>query len=211
MRVVIACLLAITPCLAADDVFSWFPLQEGHQWVYECTVKSGESPAKAYVDRSSAIVTVNEQVQTSKGIVVLFSVQEQRDGHVAQSTPCGIHKFPLLVRDSCVYKLTADLWDRVMRAFKPNFEAHLREESPDFCFPLQTGSTWKGTGDWAWTVEGTGPVKGGPQDVASDTIRLMTQQGGSTMYVWFQKGVGPVASWSWHHGSYTERIEELRR
>ena len=211
MNTLFAFLLFLGPQLAADDVLSWYPLQVGHQWVYDCTVKNGDKPVGAYVDRTTAIVTVQEHIPTPEGLVIISSVQGQRDGHPATNVGCTFDKVPLLLRNSCVYPLHREAWDGEARTFKPEFPTYQKQISPLFCFPLKTGASWKGTGDWEWTVQGIGPMKEGPQDIPADAFRLMPQQGGSTVYVWFVKSIGPVAFWSWHHGTYTEIFEKLRK
>lgn len=189
------------------EPLDWFPLQVGHRWVYDCVSKTGDI-AHPIVSRWTATVTVRELIPTKEGLVVLRAVT--LDG--APNPPGGWRwdDVPLLVRGLCVYPLYREGWDTQKRVFTPGFSEYIKEISPMFCFPLRTGATWKGTGDWAWTVEGTGPISLGPQDIPAGAIRLKSEQSGSTQYVWFLPGVGPVASWSWHNGTYTEGFERLR-
>jgi len=194
--------------VGANQPLSWFPLRVGHRWVYDCVSKHGDIRHPS-VSRWTATITVREQIPTKEGLVVLRTVT--LDG--APNPPGGWlgASVPLLMRGDCVYPLYREGWDMQKRAFTPGFSGYIKEISPMFCFPLRMGATWKGTGDWGWTVEGTGPISRGPQDIPADAFRLKSQQSGSTMYVWFLPDVGPVASWFWHNGTYTEGFEKLRR
>lgn len=208
MRRVLLWLLLAANVFGAADPLSWLPLQVGHRWVYDCVSKSGHV-RNPEVSRWTATITVRERIPTKEGLVVIRSVA--LDG--APNPPGGWPwaYFPLLVRGNCVYGLYPEAWDMQKRTFTPGFSVYLKQSSPMFCFPLRTGATWKGTGDWAWTVEGTGPTPRGPRNIAADAIRLKSQQSGSTVYVWFRRGIGTVASWSWHNGTYTEGFEKLRQ
>jgi hypothetical protein len=117
---------------------------------------------------------------------------------------------PLLIRDACVYPLYLEGWSTHKHAFTRGFETYLGEISPMYCLPLQPGTHWGPPADWPWTVEGTGAAGKGPQSVPADAFRLISRQSGTTQYVWFEKGIGPVASWSWHNGTHTEMFERLR-
>ncbi len=85
----------------------------------------------------------------------------------------------------------------------------LAQSSPDYCFPLDAAAHWQTGGDWPWRVDGRGPLRRGPQDVPPDAIRVVQETTGGPNYYWFEKGVGPVASWTWHNGTYTETFEKL--
>ena len=206
-RLLLWLLLAAQIAVAADPL-SWFPLNIGHRWIYDCVSKSG-NVRNPDVARWTATVTVREQIPTNDGLVVLRSVTIEGTPNPSNGWPW--HTAPLLVRGDCIYPLYPEAWDQQRRVFTPEFSTYIKQVSPMFCFPLQPGATWKGTGDWAWAVEGTGPAPRGPQDIKADVFRLTSQQSGSTEYVWFRAGTGPVASWSWHNGTYTEGFEKLRR
>jgi hypothetical protein len=194
--------------IGAADALSWLPLQVGHRWVYDCVSKNGDI-RNPEVSRWTATITVRKQIPTNEGLVVVRSVTIEGAPNPSGGWPWD--KVPLLVRGDCVYPLYPEGWDMRKRAFTPGFSAYIKHISPMFCFPLRTGATWKGAGDWAWIVEGTGPISQGSRHIAADAFRLKSQQSGSTDYVWFRAGVGPVASWSWHNGTYTEGFEKLRR
>ena len=200
--------LLLANVAGAADPLSGLPVEVGHRWTYDCVSKNGDI-RHPEVSRWTATITVREQIPTEEGLVVVRSVT--LDG--AANPPGGWRwaKVPWLVRGDCVYPLYPEGWDARKRAFTPGFSAYIKEISPMFCFPLRTGATWKGAGDWEWTVEGTGPTSQGPWDIGTNAFRLKSQQSGSTEYVWFRQGIGPVASWSWHNGTYTEGFEKLRR
>jgi hypothetical protein len=208
MSRVLLCFLFLACVSSAADPQSWFPLNIGHRWVYDCVSKSG-NVRNPEVSRWAATITVREQIPTHEGLVVLRSVT--LDG--APNPPAGWpwHTVPLLVRGDCVYPLYPEAWNQQSRVFTPEFPTYIKQVSPMFCFPLQTGATWKATGDWAWSVVGMGPGPRGSQDIAADVFRLTSQQSADTVYVWFRAGTGPVASWSWHNGTYTEGFEKLRQ
>jgi hypothetical protein len=208
MSRVLLLLLFSARTVAAADPQSWFPLNLGHLWVYDCVSKSG-NVRNPDASRWTATITVREQIPTNEGLVVLREVT--LDGTPNPPGGWRWHNVPLLVRGDCVYPLYPEAWNQQSRVFTPEFSTYIKQVSPMFCFPLQTGATWKGTGDWAWAVAGTGPGPRGPQDIAADVFRLTSQQSADTVYVWFRPGVGPVASWSWHNGTYTEGFEKLRQ
>jgi hypothetical protein len=202
------CLWLLASWVPAADVFSWYPLQVGRRWVYDCVSKGGD-PRKPDVWRWTALITIKGHLATKEGLVILRSVRLQG----TPNPPAGWawQRGPLLVRGACVYPLYGEAWDEQTRSFKPGFDAYIRQISPAFCFPLETGAGWKGDGDWPWIVEGRGASDGNPQDVPADAFRLRSQQSGSTEWVWFQKGVGPVAWRSWHNGTYTEGLSTLHK
>ena len=200
-------LLAALQAASAAGGFPWYPLEPGHRWVYDCMSKSGDR-RHPDVSQWTAAITVRERIPTSEGVVVIRSVSLTGDPNPPGGWPSDSR--PLLERGNCVYLLYPELWNPQRRAFTPNFAELIRQVSPQFCAPLHPGATWKGTGDWAWTVDGMGPAAEGPQDVPADAIRLLSHQSGTTAYVWFREGVGPVASWNWHNGAYTEGFERLR-
>jgi hypothetical protein len=201
-------LLFAAQAAGAADPLAWFPLEVGHRWVYDCVMRSGHADHPD-VYHWTATITVAEHIPTAEGLVILRSVGIEGQPNPAEGWPRD--SLTLLVRDACIYPLYPEAWDNQNRAFTPGFADYIREISPMFCFPLRAGATWNGTGDWTWTVEGFGPGTHGPQDVAASAFRLMSPQSGSTEYVWFERGVGPVAWWSWHNGTYTEGTEKLRR
>jgi hypothetical protein len=207
MRRLLACVLLWTPWLAGDDISSWYPLEVGHRWVYDCVAKDGDR-RKPDVWRWTATVTIDEHIPTGEGLVVIRSMK--LEGTPNPPKGWGWQSLPLLLRGECVYELHPEAWDHAKRIFTPEFANYIKEISPMFCFPLRVGASWKGTGDWTWTVGGTGLTPNGPPGIVSDAFRLRSEQSGSTVYVWFRKGAGPLAWWSWHNGTYTEGLATLR-
>jgi hypothetical protein len=84
--------------------------------------------------------------------------------------------------------------------------------SPDFCFPLETGSAW-GNHDIPWTVE---PARAGlgsllPVEYRGATHIFSDHFGsGGWLDVWFQKGIGVVGEHYIHNGTYDEGTKKLQ-
>ena len=124
MSRILACALLSAGWLWAADVLSWYPLQVGHRWVYDCVSKSGH-PRKPEVWRWTATVTVQEHIATAEGLVVICSVDLQGTPNPPEGWPW--QRVPLLVRGACVYPLYSEAWDQQKRSFTPGFGAYIKQ------------------------------------------------------------------------------------
>lgn len=192
----------------AEDIFAWYPLQVGNQWIYDWESRNGNQ-RDPDISRWTTIVTVKQHIKTAEGVVIVRELALQ--GEVNAGWIDRRFGSAYLVRNDCLYPLY-ELWDAQKQAFTPKFRGSIEDISPDFCFPLEIGARWKGGSDWPWVIEGIGPVQGGPALAKfSSAIRLVQQWTSGPLYVWFQKGVGVVSQWSWHNGTYTESTGALVR
>src|SRR4030081_1344151 len=116
----VACVLLFGCALcAADDPLSWYPLQIGHQWVYD-SVSKGGNRTHPEIARWTAPVTVREQIQTEGGPVVIRSVELKGTANPAHGF--RVTYVPLLVRGNCIYPLYGEAWDAERRTLKPGWD-----------------------------------------------------------------------------------------
>jgi hypothetical protein len=198
--------LLLAPLAGSADLIEWFPLRPGARWVYDCESRNGDR-RHPIVDRWRETVTVTAHLQTPEGLVILrdFAIT----GHANPRAGFPWNRVPVLWRGNCLYPLYPEMWDASRRSFTLAFSTMLAQLSPDVCFPLDPGAYWKSGADWGWRVDGRGPLARGPQDVPSGAIRIVQETSAGPNYFWYEKGVGPVAAWSWHNGTYTEQLEKL--
>ena len=228
--------LAVFPIAASaqENPLASFPLRVGSRWVYEHEDKSGDRN-RADVYRWTTEETISGLLNIPEGLVVLREVKSQAaatgqtlialatNGQIRQvqtdkpydgDALVARDRQPYLVRGNCVYVI--DGWDNQRRELRPEYRRDLVEGnvSPDFCFPLQTGSAWGSVQNGSpWRVEparlGTGsflpPGYAGAIHLFSDHVGS-----GGSEDVWFQRGVGVVARHYVHNGTYDEYTKKLQ-
>jgi hypothetical protein len=110
------------------------------------------------------------------------------------------------VRHNCVYNLD---WPMHLDALdeknqlRSEFRAKLSEGkvSPQFCFPLLVGRSWGAGGDYLWRVS---------QKTNARSFHITSYIGsGTSIDIWFEKGVGVIRERDLHNGTYWEEAKRL--
>ncbi len=204
-------------CLGGTDIFEWYPLEKGNVWVYEHEVRD-VSATHPRITRWKTEETIQGLVRTAEGTVVERSVKTV-EGKPDNGWISSRGGFDYLIRDSRVYFVGPQYWDRTAKQLEGEFRKELGQErvSPALAFPLEVGNGWRaqGTSEWAWSVVGRGCGESAfcPGSVEAADYHLMTQQAasGGTEHVWFRKGAGITGRWYWHNGTYEEMRVQLVR
>jgi len=192
------------PACAQNAVTDWFPVHVGDKWTYDYESRddNGGGPRHPEIRKWTTEETTVGSWTVPEGLMV------ERQVRATPPKPDRV----FLIRGNCVY---ADIvWDPASRQLKDEYRKGLDTWlSPDFCFPLTRGKTWgapHGLPDWGvtrpedakdWRVAGGGHI----QSISA------YPGSGTTVDVWFKKGVGVVRQVQIHHGTIGERRVRLVR